>query len=281
MPGRAVTPRRSSDEAVGMPPEQTTTPSRETDPAWPQRPDGWRHDAPDPPDAFAVPFTALEALLLVLWSIVAQILVAIPLALAGFTYGQDVATMVVLIGVQLFVLGGALAWLRRRGKLSWRLLGPVRPAWRHVAIGLGIGVSGFVITAVIVEVVNRVFGPFEVPEQSLLESTSQGGATAVLGGLAAVVLAPVVEETIFRGALFQSIRSRIGLWPALVLSSMLFAIVHLEVFSAVSLVAFTVLGIWLAGAFHRTGSLVVPILGHAGFNGVVLAFALLAPDVGV
>lgn len=251
------------------------------DPPWPDQDDDWRHDAPEPPEAFTVPFTPLEALGLVLWSIVGQVLVALPLALAGFTYGRDAATMVVLLVVQMVVLGGALWWLRARGRLSWRLLGPIRPAWRHVWVGLGIGVAGFVLTAVVAEVVNRTFGPFEVPEQSLLETTTQGGATAVLGVVVAVVFAPIVEETIFRGILFQSIRMRVGVWAALVLSSLVFALVHFEVFSPLPLVIFTVLGIWLAAAFHRTGSLLVPIFGHAAFNGVVLTLSVFAPDVAV
>lgn len=250
-----------------------------TDPAWPPPPSGWRHDAPDPPEAFPVPFTVFDGLALVLWSIAAQILVGTPLVLAGFEFGSDAASMLVLIVVEFVILGGALGWLASRGRLSWRVLGPVRPSRRLALVGLGIGVVGFVIVTVLVEAVNRLVGPIAPPDQALLDSTAAGGLTTVLSAIVAVVLAPVVEEFIFRGALFQALRRRLGLWPGVGLSSLAWAVVHVEVFDAVYLTALFVLGAWLAATFHRTGSLVVPIVGHATFNGVVVLLTLAAPSV--
>ena len=51
----------------------------------------------------------------------------------------------------------------------------------------------------------------------------------VLTGITAVVLAPVIEETIFRSLLFQSVRRKLGLSAAMVIQALVFAYIHLEV----------------------------------------------------
>ncbi len=43
-----------------------------------------------------------------------------------------------------------------------------------------------------------------------------------------VIAAPVSEELLFRGLLYTSVRERWGFWPALLLTSTLFAAVHYE-----------------------------------------------------
>lgn len=40
-------------------------------------------------------------------------------------------------------------------------------------------------------------------------------------------------------------------------------------------VLLAIFGFWLAAAFHHTGSLLVPVVAHAVFNGIELTVALL------
>lgn len=247
-----------------------------TDPAWPSPPAGWRHDAPGPPDAFPVPFGVADAAMLVGWSVFAQVLVALSLATAGVQLDAGPSQVLVVMAIYVLVSAGALAWLAARGSLSWRLLGPVRPAWRHAAIGLGIGVAGYLIVFTLLLAALRIFGPVDQDPQQLLDATTSGGVTTILAVLVAVVFAPVVEEVIYRGVLFQALRRRLGLWPGIVISSIVFAILHAEVQEPIYSAALAVLAAWLAATFHRTGSLVVPILGHATFNAIMVALALAA-----
>lgn len=246
------------------------------DPAWPDPAPGWRHDAPDPPEAFQVPFNVFDALLLVLWAQLAQLLVAGPFQLAGVDLSAGTTVGLVIIAIQVVTHVGLIAWLRWRGALSWRLYGPIRPRWRHVGIGVGIGASGFVIVTALIEMVNRTFGPVAPPEQSLMRAGQQGGLAMAVAALSAVVLAPVVEELIYRGALFQSLRAKLGLFPGMFLSAGVFAVVHVELAEPLFLAGLLVLALWLAAAFHRTGSIVVPIVGHATFNAISFSIALLA-----
>lgn len=91
---------------------------------------------------------------------------------------------------------------------------------------------------------------------------------------AAVVLAPLTEEIFFRG-LVQSMARRYtgGAWPAIVISSVLFAAMHWATPQAI--VPLLALGIVLGYTYEHTGRLYRPILIHALFNAVIVADRLM------
>ena len=88
----------------------------------------------------------------------------------------------------------------------------------------------------------------------------------------ALVVAPVLEEFLFRGILFRAMKRPFGVGPALVISGILFGLVHQNVLSFVPL---TFLGIILALSYERTGDLRTCILIHAGFNGFMVLSILV------
>lgn len=254
----------------------TTPPPPLDDRPW--APDGRRHDAGDPDEAFPVPFGMLDGFGLILWSVVAIVLVSVVAAAFGVDFDSDQTILGLTIAIQTVVVIGALLWLRLRNALTWRLLGPVRPRWRHIPIGMGIGVVGLVIFLAVATIVNDVFGPFPDPDQGLLAATESGVVAIVLLVVGSVIGAPLSEELIFRSVMFQSTRARFGVVAGLVVSSLLWAYVHTTAFGAPqALVGLTALGIWLAGAFHRTGTLVVPLVGHATYNALVVTIQVAAP----
>jgi len=79
------------------------------------------------------------------------------------------------------------------------------------------------------------------------------------------------EEWMFRGVLFQGLRSRLDMWPAILLTSLLFGAVHvLNVITTgqlleavVQSVAAFMSGMVLLALLIRTGSIWVPIAYHA------------------
>ena len=87
--------------------------------------------------------------------------------------------------------------------------------------------------------------------------------------LAAVVCAPLYEETVFRGMIYGSLSRRFGRWAAIVVTSVLFALVHLNWVDPNfgPLLALFVLSLALTWAYERTGTLAAPIAFHAAFNG--------------
>jgi membrane protease YdiL (CAAX protease family) len=131
------------------------------------------------------------------------------------------------------------------------------------------------LSAVVWQMLLREAG-VKVEEQDLVgmfrDIARQGdiASFAVLGA-GAVIVAPVCEETFFRGFVFGALRAGWGALPAAVASSALFAAVH---FDAGALVPIFILGLILCGLYVRTGSLYPGVFFHAFFNGVTLTKAV-------
>ena len=88
----------------------------------------------------------------------------------------------------------------------------------------------------------------------------------------AVVLAPLFEETIFRGALLPVLATRLGPLPGVLLSGLLFAMAHISVGELAPL---TVLGIGLGLVRLRSGRLWPSVLMHGLWNAVTFLNLLL------
>jgi membrane protease YdiL (CAAX protease family) len=94
--------------------------------------------------------------------------------------------------------------------------------------------------------------------------------------VAAAIVAPLVEEIVFRGFIYGVMkRYTDGIFAALC-SSLLFAIVHLHVGTLFPL---ALLALVFCAIYERTGSLVVPMIMHALFNATSLAVMIFFPDI--
>ena len=95
---------------------------------------------------------------------------------------------------------------------------------------------------------------------------------AVIGSFALVVLwGPLAEEVFFRGFVFPGLKGWTGGIGAAVASSLLFALVHLDLRV---MIPFFVIGLLLAWLYHRTGSLWTCLIAHAAWNAVAFSLSL-------
>ena len=92
-------------------------------------------------------------------------------------------------------------------------------------------------------------------------------ANPVAAFSAIVLVAPIVEEILFRGLIYGALEKRLRVSGAIVVSSLLFALVHLQV---VYFIPIFCLGLVLGWARSKTNSLGLPILIHVLNNGVAL-----------
>jgi membrane protease YdiL (CAAX protease family) len=84
----------------------------------------------------------------------------------------------------------------------------------------------------------------------------------------AVVAAPVFEEFIFRGLIFQGLRRSFGLAFATLASAAVFALVH----PPYAMVPVFVMGALAAWVYDRTRMLAAPMTAHAIYNAAVIAW---------
>ncbi|MGM0616951.1 MAG: CPBP family intramembrane glutamic endopeptidase [Actinomycetota bacterium] len=189
-----------------------------------------------------------------------------------------VVNLIVGLVLQLVVFGLALLPLLAAGRPYGRLWGPTRTTGGMVGLGVVVGI-GVAIVSYLVNIIVVVLAGVEEPvQQQLLQDALAGGLPLVLVVLLAVVVAPIVEEVIFRGVLFRALADRINLSVGLVLSAGIFAVIHIEVLASqpFALLGLFTVGFLLAWAYHLTGNLTVPILGHAVFNAISLGLTILA-----
>lgn len=165
---------------------------------------------------------------------------------------------------------GVGVWLacRRRGTGSLRrdvgLVVRLRDWW---ALPVGVGL---VLAAGMVYSVLENLDLFDVDNQQVVDDLRQAGggelaALAVVAGL----LAPLFEELLFRGLLLRALSHRYDVNRAIVISSLVFGLVHLldpSLGTLVRIPAFIALGLVSSSQAARTGELSRSVFLHVGFN---------------
>jgi membrane protease YdiL (CAAX protease family) len=111
--------------------------------------------------------------------------------------------------------------------------------------------------------------PLSAWEESMFSRMADGSVAATL---AVCVMAPLLEEMLFRGIVLRGFLQRYSRWQAILGSALLFGVAHLNIYQfVVGLVLGTVLG-WL---YERTRSLIPCIALHAAYNtGTIFASEL-------
>ena len=212
------------------------------------------------PGSPVVHLTVVLGLLLVAQQIGAQVEAGKPLTI-GDLLAQDIPLLVLcFVGIGVFVRRSPREAIERLG-----LLPPGRKRWWLVAI-LGIGV--FLAVAFAIEAVANVVSPSQQKQVSdvttvLFSHFNNPAAIVFLG-----VLAGVVEETLFRGALVP----RFGI----VISAILFAALHTQYAVSFATLEVFVLGLGLGWLRDRSGSTLPCMATHAGYDIAVGFLSLIA-----
>jgi len=122
-------------------------------------------------------------------------------------------------------------------------------------------------------------GPdYQMPQHDELEFLSKYPQTTLIVSIIvlSVVIAPILEEFIFRGFFQSLLRSITGKpWMSILIISILFAITHPDKEHWPSLL---ILAVCLGYSYEKSGSLFRPIFIHALFNGVSVLATLLAAN---
>ncbi|MBN2167856.1 MAG: CPBP family intramembrane metalloprotease [Actinobacteria bacterium] len=147
---------------------------------------------------------------------------------------------------------------------------------KSLALGLGFGLPLYAGAVMLAYVTQLLVKPHETDITRSLGEVSEGGVNpwlVVLLIFTIVVLAPIFEEMFFRGYLYPALRNRMGMQPAMLLDGALFAAAHFEIFGFLPRM---LLGYGLSYIFEKNKNLAGPILGHALYNGIMMALWLLA-----
>ena len=148
-------------------------------------------------------------------------------------------------------------------------------------------VAGFVVAGGAVMLVHYLilnfwllptFGEMAVQEAVRTMIEVEDPQVKLLLILNACLVAPFAEEVLFRGYIYPSVKRYTGPVFAIVVVSLLFAVVHLNIPALWPLWFFAVL---LTLAYEFSGSLWVPVGIHALFNTFNVVWMLAGPEVAV
>ena len=178
-----------------------------------------------------------------------------------------------LVLIHLFLRAHGVGWSELLGfrKLRWHtVLSAVAAAVVVLPLALALNsLSAVVLTKLHVE-------PVEQQSMQALELSITMGQKIVFG-LAAIVVAPLVEESLFRGIVYPTMKQQ-G-YPRLALygSSLVFAIIHLNLMTLLPLFFLALVFVFL---LERTDTLMTPLIAHSCFNGANFFVYLNRTDIG-
>ena len=87
-----------------------------------------------------------------------------------------------------------------------------------------------------------------------------------------VIFTPIFEELLFRGLILSGIKNNYNIPTALILSSVLFGILHIDVIGA------AVFGFWLGWIYIKTNNIVLCIIVHSACNTISFIFRIIIKD---
>lgn len=169
----------------------------------------------------------------------------------------------------------ALGWTRGEGIVREVLAGVV--GYLALLPIFLLGVIATILLSILIALVEQWLGrePPGPMTHPIMERLVGGDLKTLLVLLSlAAVWAPLVEETVFRGAFFHHLRGRWGLALCALATGFVFAIIHPQGFAAVP--ALMSLGFSFALLREWRGSIIAPVTAHAMHNGFLVTMLWLA-----
>jgi membrane protease YdiL (CAAX protease family) len=258
----------------------TTPPPPSEAPAWPPPPDPPELVAGQEPMTGRAAWPPITAPLVILAALAASVGAGLVIAIIGVLFGADLQDAPPAIAISstavqdLCFIGTVVVFARMRGTLApWQL------GLRGTRIKTGVGWAALAFVALILFSVafNALIGQKEAEtlpsELGVDRSTAALVATAVL----VTVLAPIAEELLFRGYVFPALRNWKGTVPAVVITGLLFGLLHVLSAPAYALVPLALFGGLLCLVYLKTRSLYPCIALHSVNNCIAFGGA---PEVG-
>jgi membrane protease YdiL (CAAX protease family) len=169
----------------------------------------------------------------------------------------------------------AALWFNRRPLRQYLALS--RLGWGGVGRSIGIGLAAYVAFVILLTVL-------EVLRAGGLEAASEAPApakvvidTAMIMSLMAywlvlVVAAPIAEEMLFRGLIYRGLEAKVGAISTIMITSILFGMVHYLGFGWPRAVATGCLGLMLGVIRWRTGNTTAAWVTHVTINFAAASF---------
>ena len=200
----------------------------------------------------------------------------VPLLLVGISEGP--AFSISMIMIEALLIPMILLFIYLDGSLErTKVLLHIGSLKRGLFLGLGIPVFAMIVDniAVLIYAIAFIFffgEPTTITELPGGTSWDSSPVALILTFISICILTPISEELLFRGYILDALNRLHGKWPAIIISSIIFGMVHFDPFT---MGMATIGGVIYGWIRMRTGSLVPGIVAHAMWNTMALMFAYL------
>ena len=206
-----------------------------------------------------------------------SLVVGIVLTVGGFDLTDPIPFSLVFAGqaTASMVVIWMLSRSRGTGSLAADVGLVIQPRdWWGVPAGMALQILIAVIT---LPLIFLLWGD-DPPSQGVTDIAETATTTAeqIFVVLAVAVLAPIVEEVIYRGMLLSTLRRRFRPWIAVVISALVFSLIHavLDINAIAAVPGLFLLGLVLGWVALRRQNLSLAIALHSGIN-LLAAISLL------
>jgi len=174
----------------------------------------------------------------------------------------------VILVLSLYCISGRYKWnLSEIGLKSDRSI-------RYFLIAVGLTVAFLIVEQIFVNIaikIGEIVGKSEVKDifEREIKQQQKGWPNHIADPIfpllffTVVILVPVSEEILFRGMAYTTLKDRFGVHGGILLSTLLFSLLHQMVFYFVPIF---LMGLAFAYVYERTGSLLPSIFSHALIN---------------
>ena len=223
--------------------------------------------SPEKPSAYP---SLGPALLLVLALLAAQLVLGVA---TEIIHGDDTFPWFGLLVSTVISFGVAISIGLQVGRLSLNEVLAWRPVNDGVWIPLVVLLAGG--TIILSEIDNALRSVWPMPQEFIdifLQLSESWLAFAFLG----VVIAPITEELLFRGLILRGLLRHYPANKAILVSALMFALVHLNPWQFTGAFVFGILSGFL---YLWTGSLIPCLASHAIFNAYGIVVGTLLPPI--
>ena len=166
---------------------------------------------------------------------------------------------------------GVPLWLYYTKGISWKQFGwgfKKSDVFQGLIIGLGTQIAGGLLYLPLLVIFDDI--DVSEPARELVDKATGFGVFLLF--LVVVVGAPVVEEIFFRGLTLKAFEKKMGSRSAAIVSSLFFAIAHLQLVQFPALLLFGLVAVYLVRKYDRLGR---AVWAHVGFNATTVIALLL------
>lgn len=204
----------------------------------------------------------LKSVLVIIYFYLYKISIYIPFALLDFNY-EDIPVFYNIITQIVFVISLAIIYKK---DLKIYLEDFKKNGISHMKVGFNywlVGLSVMIVSNIII----GLFSPLSLPEneQAVRHALDQN---AIYMAISAVLIAPVIEETLFKKTLFDMINNKKFF---VIISGIIFGAFHIigsaeSLYSWLYIIPYASLGIAFSYTFVKTNNILTPIIMHSFHN---------------